>query len=194
MIAALLSLLTSRLAGPLAAAAALLFGAGLLWQTARIDGVPLIGGGLKAQLAQLQAAQGADALARARALDAALAAQAEAAQAANDQARAHALESRANQTQIRTVIERVPVYVSAKSDQSCIVPWGAVRLLDAAISGADPDFVAAHVAPGEPDDSPSDVKLSKALSVLAADFAIARDNADQLRHLEGAVTAQSGRK
>jgi hypothetical protein len=68
-----------------------------------------------------------------------------------------------------------------------------VRLLDAAASGADPDFVAAHVAPGVADDAPSGIALSDVVALLAADLAIARDNADQLIHLERAVgTKQDG--
>jgi hypothetical protein len=73
------------------------------------------------------------------------------------------------------------------TDSSCVVSWGAMRLLDAAASGADPDFVAAAVAPGLPDDTPSGIALSEAVTLLATDLAIARDNADQLRRLEGAV-------
>ena len=81
----------------------------------------------------------------------------------------------------------MPVYVSAKSDALCVLPWGAVRLLDAAASGADPAFVAAAVAPGQPDDAASDVKLSEAVALLATDLGRARDNADQLKHLESAI-------
>lgn len=54
MIAALWAWAGGKLAGPLAIGAALLLGAGLLWQTARIEGLPLLGGGLKAQVAHLQ--------------------------------------------------------------------------------------------------------------------------------------------
>jgi hypothetical protein len=187
MIAALTAFFSSRLAGLIAAAVALLFAAGFVWQTARIDGWPLLGGGLKDQAVQLQQQIAADALARAKSEAAALAAQAKTAEAANDQARAHETAAAANDQQIRTVIQKVPVYVSQNSDNACIVPWGVVRLLDAAASGADPDYAHAHIAPGQPDDAASDVKLSEAVALLAADLGIARDNADQLRHLEAAV-------
>ncbi len=189
---AILALLGSRLTGPVAAALALLCGAGFVWQSARIDGLPLIGGGLKAEIARLEAQHTADTLAQARAEALALAAQARAAAAAEGEARAHVLAARANDDQIRTVIQKVPVYVSAKSDSGCVVPWGVVRLLDAAASGADPGFAAAHIAPGQPDDAASDVKLSEAVALLAADLGIARDNADQLRYLERAV--EGGKK
>jgi hypothetical protein len=42
-------------------------------------------------------------------------------------------------------------------------------------------------APGQPDDAASDVKLSEAVALLAADLGIARRNADQLTHLQKAV-------
>ena len=62
-----IALITSRLAGPLASALALVLAVGLVWQSVRIDGWPLIGGGFKAQLAQLQQQTSAQALAQARA-------------------------------------------------------------------------------------------------------------------------------
>ncbi|HEY4078920.1 MAG TPA: hypothetical protein VGM26_18470 [Rhizomicrobium sp.] len=68
-----------------------------------------------------------------------------------------------------------------------MLPWGAIRLLDAAASGAGLDDVAAAIAPGQPDDAASTVKLSDAVALLAADLGIARQNADQLTHLEKAV-------
>jgi len=84
-------------------------------------------------------------------------------------------------------IEEVPVYVSEKAAAACVIPLGAVRLLDAAASGADLDTVRAAIAPGQPDDAASDVGLPEALALLAADLGAARQNADQLEHLEKAV-------
>jgi hypothetical protein len=194
MTAAILGFFSSRLGTAVATAAAILFAAGFFWQSVRIDGWPLVGGGLKAQIAQLQGRAAADALAHASSEAAALAAQAKAAAAANEEARAHAVAAAANARQIRTVIEKVPVYVSEKSDTGCVVPWGAVRLLDAAASGTGPDFARAHVAPGQPDDAASDVTLSEAVALLAADLGAARDNEDQLRHLENAVRTVRGQE
>jgi hypothetical protein len=185
--AAILSLLTSKLAGLLASAAALLFAAGLAWQTERIDGMPLIGGGLKAQVAQLEAKVASDELARANTQVALLTAQAQRTAAANDAARAHEEARSANAKQIQTVIREVPIRVDAKSNNLCILPVGAVRLLDAAASGADPDTVAARVAPGIADDAPSGTALSEAITLLVDDLGRARDNADQLRLLQAAV-------
>ena len=182
-----LGLITSKLAGPIAVAIALVLAIGLVWQSVRIDGWPLIGGGLKAEVATLQGQVAAAQLAQANATAAALAARQKAADAANGEARAHARAQAAGENQTRTIIQKVPVYVSAKSDSACVVPWGAVRLLDAAASGANLDDAAARIAPGQPDDAASDVKLSEAVALLAADLGIARDNEDQLRHLETAV-------
>ena len=80
----------------------------------------------------------------------------------------------------------MPVNVSTKSNSACVVPLGAVRLLDAAASGADLRDVAAAIAPGQPDDAASDVTLSETVALLAADLGIARQNAGQLEGLERA--------
>jgi hypothetical protein len=186
-----IALITSRLAGPIASALAFALALGLVWQSVRIDGWPLIGGGYKAQLAQLQQQTSARALAQARAETAAYQARQNAMTKADAEAGAQAASALQNQTQTRTILRKVPVYVSSESDIACRVPWGAVRLLDAASSGADPDIVAAAIAPGQPDDAPSDVKLSEAVALLAVDLGIARENADQLTHLERAVGAQT---
>jgi hypothetical protein len=69
-----------------------------------------------------------------------------------------------------------------------MLPWGAIRLLDAAASGANLGDVAARIAPGQPDAAASDVKLSEAVALLAVDLGIARQNADQLDHLRQAVS------
>jgi K+-transporting ATPase c subunit len=186
-----ISLITSKLAGPVAAAIALVLAIGLVWQSVRIDGWPLIGGGYKAQVALLQGQASAQALAQAHADAAVYQARQSAMTKADAEAGAQALSARQNQTQTRTILQKVPTYVSSKSDVACTVPWGAVRLLDAAGSGADPDIVAAAIAPGQPDDAASDVKLSEAVALLAIDLGIARENADQLTHLERAVSARA---
>lgn len=187
MIAALWNWLGGRFAAPLCALAALLLGAGLSWQTARIEGVPLLGGGLKAKVAGLQQAIAARELADAQARADALAAREQWIAAGEEQARAHLAASAATRQQVHTIIEKVPVYVSRKSDAACVVPWGAVRLLDAAASGAALDHVRAAIAPGQPDDAASDVALSEAVALLAADLGIARQNGDQLARLQKAV-------
>ena len=186
--AVLLRWLTGLVTGPLTGVLALAFGAGLLWQTARIDGWPFIGGGLKDQIMALKDAASAHALADAKARATALEARATWIAMGQAQARAHLAAAAATGRQIRTIVKKVPVYVSAKSDSACVVPWGAVRLLDAAASGATLDHVRAAIAPGRPDDAPSDVTLSEAVTLLAENLGAARQNADQLSRLQKAVT------
>ncbi len=191
MFAAFLAGLGSRIAGPLAAACACLFAAAALWQTARIDGVPLLGGGFKAQVAALTAQSAARDLADAKAQAAALQLRAQQAARGEAAAQAHASAQARTQAQIQTVIEKVPVYVSQKAASACVVPWGLVRLFDAAASGADPDDVRARVAPGQPDDAASDVGLPEIAALLAGNFGVARQNAGQLEQLREAVADES---
>lgn len=179
--------LFSWLGGKFGGCCALLFALGLAWQTARIDGWPLFGGGLKAEVAALRGDRAARDLKDAKTQAALLQARAALTAQGRAQARAHAARQARTETQIRTVIEKVPIYVDAKSDAACILPWGFVRLLDAAASGADPDTVRAAIAPGRPDDAASDVTLSEAVALLAADLGIARDNADRLTRLQAAA-------
>ncbi len=114
--------------------------------------------------------------------------------ARDEQARAHAqhhlVTDRAIQTQIETVIREVPVHVSAASDAKCVLPVGAVRLLDAAASGADSAHVRDRVAPGQPDDAASGLSLSDVVALLADNLGRARQNAGQLEHLQRALTSE----
>src|SRR6185312_2069865 len=134
MIASLWGWLTGNAAGPMASALALLLAAGLIGQTVRIDGLPLVGGGFKAEIAGLQQQVAARDLADAKARADALAARQKWIAAGEAEARAHLAASAATGRQIETIVEKVPVYVGEKSNAACVVPWGAVRLLDAAAS------------------------------------------------------------
>jgi hypothetical protein len=183
----ILSWLAGRIAGPVATLCALLLAAGLIWQTGRIDGWPVIGGGFKVEVAALQQQIAARELAAAKAQAAALAARQAMEDAANSQARVHAVSAQTIQQQTQTLIREVPHYVEAKNDAACVLNWGSVRLLDAAASGAGLGDVAARIAPGQPDDAASDVKLSEIVALQAANLGAARQNADQLTHLEKAV-------
>jgi hypothetical protein len=184
---ALLSFLGGRIAAPFAGAVALLFAVAFLWQSARINGVPLLGGGFKVRIAALERQRDLHALADARAEAALLRAQAGLVARGENQARAHLAMQRAADAQIKTVVKEVPVYVSASSDAKCILPWGAVRLLDAAASGADPAGLRDRIAPGQPDDAASSIALSDAVALLAGNLGAARQNAGQLEHLQRAV-------
>jgi hypothetical protein len=183
MIASVLSWLSARLMALLA----MLLAAGLLWQSIRIDGWPFLGGGLKAQVADLSHQVSAQKLADANALAAALAARQARAEAAEGVAADATRADQATQVQVQTILRKVPVYVSETSNRNCVVPVGAVRLLDAAASGADPGDLAAAIAPGQPDDAASGLTLSDAVALLAADLGIARQNAGQLSALQQAV-------
>jgi len=187
MFASLVSWLGGRLAAPVAGALAVLFAGAFLWQSARINGVPLLGGGLKEEVASLQAQIAARDLNDAKVRVAMLAARQALAAKGEAAAAAHVAALARMQTQIQTVIEKVPVYVSAKASDACIVPWGFVRLFDAAASGADPADVRDRIAPGVADDAASDVTLPEIAALLAANFGAARQNAGQLEQLERAV-------
>ncbi|MBJ7446868.1 MAG: hypothetical protein JHC81_04975 [Brevundimonas sp.] len=60
-------------------------------------------------------------------------------------------------TVYRTITERIPVYVPPEIDRAYPVPYGFVRLHDAAAVGAAP---ALPDGTGQPDDAPSGVALS----------------------------------
>lgn len=79
----------------------------------------------------------------------------------------------------KTIIERVPVYVSEKADRACVVPAGFVRLHDAA----------AHALPapepaGAADEAPTGVGLSAVASTTAGNYAKCNANAEQLKSLQ----------
>ena len=69
-------------------------------------------------------------------------------------------------TVTRTIIERVPEYVTLEADAKCVVPVGAVVLLNAAASGNPPPAG----TPGEPIDAPSGVDLSEVVRVTTENY------------------------
>lgn len=83
-------------------------------------------------------------------------------------------------TVTRTLIERVPAHVTPATDAGFPVPWGFVRLHDAAAAGDD--LSAAAADPGRPDGAPSDVKASEAAAAVVANYGSCR--ADQARLAE----------
>jgi hypothetical protein len=80
-------------------------------------------------------------------------------------------------TVTRTLIQKVPDYVSPTADAGFPLPWGFVRLHDAAVAGVD--LSAATAGPGGPDDAPSDVAASSAAAVIVANYGDC--HADQAR-------------
>jgi hypothetical protein len=70
------------------------------------------------------------------------------------------------QTVTKTIIEKVPIYVDAKSDSQCVVGVGFVRLHDAAIAGRLPEVPAGAARA----DAPSGVALSTVSRIDNANF------------------------
>lgn len=70
----------------------------------------------------------------------------------------------------KTIIEKVPVYVTPAADAACAVPVGFVRLHDAAASGGE---AALPVAPGGSIDAPSGVALSAVAETVGLNYGAA---------------------
>jgi hypothetical protein len=85
-----------------------------------------------------------------------------------------AVQQQAAQDRIRvvtqTLIQKVPVYVTAQADSQCVVPAGFVRLHDAAAAGRDVSAI--PQGPGESADTPSGVKLSTVAWVVAGNYGV----------------------
>jgi hypothetical protein len=92
-----------------------------------------------------------------------------------------AVQNQAAQDRVRTVtrliIQKVPQYVPPPVDARFPLPWGFVRLHDAAAAGVD--LPAATPGAGGPDDAASGVAASAAAAVIVANYGDCR--ADQAR-------------
>lgn len=94
------------------------------------------------------------------------------AQAITDTAKTQIVAERVRiQTVTKTLIEKVPVYVTAKADADCTVPLGFVRLHDAAAAGS----AGLPSASGGSIDTPSGVPLSAVASTVVANYGTAWD-------------------
>lgn len=71
----------------------------------------------------------------------------------------------------RTLIKEVPIHVTAESDNRCVVPLGAVRVLDAAATG-NPTI---SYGPGESADQASGVELSGVVSSVTDNYGYTRE-------------------
>lgn len=80
----------------------------------------------------------------------------------------------------KTIIQKVPVYVSKESDAHCTVPAGFVRLHDAAAANVPPMASPA----GVPNDAPSGIALSAVAGTVADNYESAHLNAEQLKALQ----------
>ena len=70
----------------------------------------------------------------------------------------------------RTIIQKVPEYVTTEADARCVVPNGFVWLHDASATGNPP----APAASGESADADSGVTLSEVVPVIADNYAYTR--------------------
>jgi hypothetical protein len=83
-------------------------------------------------------------------------------------------------TVTRTLIQKVPIYVSATTDARYPLPLGFVRLHDAAAAGDD--LSASAPGPDGSDDAASGVAASAAAAVIVGNYGLCR--ADQARLAE----------
>ena len=97
-------------------------------------------------------------------------------------------QTQAKQVEIRTVtktlIQKVPVYVTVQADAKCVVPLGFVRLHDAAAAGSLPKV---PDTAGQSDDAPSGIALSAVASTVTQNYGICHENAAQLAGLQAWV-------
>lgn len=149
-------------------------------------GVYEYGSWLEKQKAQavLAATQAADAARAAQALKS-LAAQDKLSQ---DNAVAEAKGQARIVVQTQTLTKEVPTYVTVTQDRSDCVPWGVVRVLDAAVLGVDPAQL--RLPAGATDDTCSPVKASDLARSVAGNYGTAAQNAEQLNALEADIAAR----
>lgn len=83
----------------------------------------------------------------------------------------------------KTIIKEVVKYVPQSADAAAPINVGFVRIFDAAASGA-PDPAAVSIAPGQPNDAPSDVRLSEVAAVSVFNAGVCAANAEQLKALQ----------
>jgi len=92
------------------------------------------------------------------------------------------------QTVYQTITKEVIRYVPAKADARCVIPYGAIRVLDAAARGVP-------LVPGpsgEPDGDASGVQLSAVVGAAAEDLGTAQQIRQQLIDLQGWVRDRQG--
>lgn len=88
----------------------------------------------------------------------------------------------------KTIIRKVPIYVTPQIDIKYPMPCGLVRLLDAAASGADPDSTPNPSSLA--DDATCPVTASDAARVIAENYGQYRSVATQLAGLQDWVTQE----
>lgn len=89
-------------------------------------------------------------------------------------------------TRTRTLLQKVNVYVPVSTP---CVPWGVVRLHDAAVLGVDPSTL--QLPAGQSNDSCSGVAASSLVAVVVANYGAAQQNAKQLDDLEADLNGRA---
>lgn len=77
----------------------------------------------------------------------------------------------------RTIIKEIPIHVTSESDDRCIIPLGAVRVLDSAATG-NPKIT---YAPGESPDQASGIELSGVVSSVTDNYGYTRELEAQVK-------------
>jgi hypothetical protein len=80
----------------------------------------------------------------------------------------------------KTIVEKVPTYVTPEADARCVIPVGFLRLHDAAAAGLPP----VSEATGKPDDAPSGVELHTVTETVVGNYGVANSNAEKLGALQ----------
>ena len=88
----------------------------------------------------------------------------------------------------RTIIQKVPTYVTPQDDLRYPLSVGFVRLHDAAALGVDPGSVS--IGAGQSDDARSPVESSALATVIAGNYEACHANAQQLTDLQDWVRQQ----
>lgn len=160
-----------------AAVVAAVVAAGIAWSAASVqkafDDRAL--SAYRIEAAQAQTAAVAAALATERAQVALTQKNSAAAAAANAQIK----------VEYRDRIKEVTRYVSVQADAVGCIPWGAVRVLDAAAQRIRPESLSAPA--GQSDDACSDLAPSAFTAAVLENYGIAYENADQLDRLIGDI-------
>ena len=87
----------------------------------------------------------------------------------------------------RTIVEKVPEYVTAEADRTCVLPVGFVRLHDAAAAGQGD---ALPEPAGQSNDAPSGVACSAAAETIVGNYGDYAAVAAQLTDLQSWVREQ----
>jgi hypothetical protein len=177
----ILSWLTSKLAGPIATGLAVILAICLAVSRGQIDG-------LRLQLADLKLSNATE---LAQATEAASRDQAARDKITLTTAVAEAEAQKQIITRTVTLIQKVPTYVSPETDSRICVPYGVVRLLDAATLQTSPD--AFPLPTGQSDESCSPVEASAlAKGVIENYLNVCEANSEQLTQLQFWVKEQGG--